>query len=96
MYGGSIQNNQVVQSTNSGGGLVSSNSASLYGVSITGNSVQGNGGGVDVGWGTTTCTDCTITGNTAVGLGSGGSWKANNGTLTLNNCTTNGTFVPTP
>ena len=91
MSGGSIQNNQ--DPNGNGGGLFSSSSASvnLSGVSITGNSAA-YGGGVYVWSGNVTCTNCTITDNTATTFGSLGCWNAKSGgTLTLTNCTTNGT-----
>ena len=60
--------------------------ASISGLTITGGSTGGNGGGV-LNYGTTTLTDCTLSGNSAEGYGGG---LANFGTATLTDCTVSG------
>ena len=61
--------------------------ASLSGITITGGSnYYGSGGGL-VNYGTTTLTDCIITGNSAA---SGAGLFNNNGAVTLNSCTVSG------
>ena len=57
--------------------------ASISGLTITGGSVIGNGGGL-VNLGTITLTDCTISSNSAAGDGGG---LFNSGTATLTLCT---------
>ena len=57
--------------------------ASISGLTITGGSVSGNGGGL-VNLGTVTLTDCTISSNSAAGNGGG---LFNSGTATVTLCT---------
>jgi hypothetical protein len=69
-------------------------SASISGLTITDGSVTGNGAGLN-NLGTTTLTDCTITGNHAISAsntlsGLGGGVANYTGTLTLTNCTISG------
>lgn len=91
MTEGGLQSNNAPNGN--GGGIYSTNGASvnLSGVSISGNSAA-YGGGVYVWSGTVTCDHCNIAFNTATTFGSLGCWNAaKGGTLTLTNCTTNGT-----
>ena len=60
--------------------------AALSGLTITGGSTSGDGGGLD-NLGTVTLTDCTISGNFA---GSSGGGVDNLGTATLTDCTISG------
>ncbi|HEV3309083.1 MAG TPA: choice-of-anchor Q domain-containing protein, partial [Chloroflexota bacterium] len=62
--------------------------ASISGLTITGGSISGNGGGL-ASYGTTTLTDCTVSGNSA--HTGGGLW--NSGTTTLTDCTVSGNSV---
>jgi fibronectin-binding autotransporter adhesin len=62
--------------------------ASISGLTITGGSSSGNGGGL-VSYGTTTLTNCTVSGNSA--HTGGGLW--NSGTTTLTDCTVSGNSV---
>ena len=62
--------------------------ASISGLTITGGSA-GNGGGLANYGGTTTLTDCTVSGNTA-GSGGGGVYTNRGGTTTLTNCAVSG------
>ena len=83
-----IQEQEAGLVTVSGGGTVSvfevgsGVTAALSGLTISGGSTSGSGGGL-YNNGATTLTNCTISGNSA-GSG-GGVW--NNGTTTLTNCT---------
>ena len=61
--------------------------ASISGLTITGGTTTANGGGL-YNFGTTTLTNCTISGNSATSYGGGG--VDNGGTLTLTNCTVSG------
>ena len=61
--------------------------ASLSGLTITGGNATGNGGGL-LNEGTTTLTNCTVSGNSA-SAGSGGG-LANDVTIMLTNCTVSG------
>jgi hypothetical protein len=64
-------------------------SASISGLTITGgNGGSGNGGGL-FNLGTTTLTDCTISGNSALGAGG----VNNTGALALTNCTVSGNWA---
>ena len=78
--------------TVSGGGLSrvfqvdSGVTAILSGLTITGGSTTGNGGGLYNDGGTITLTDCTVSGNSA---GDGGGLFSS-GTATLTNCTVTG------
>ncbi len=78
--------------TISGGGAVSvfevdsGVAATLSGLTISGGSTTGNGGGLEND-GTATLTDCTISGNSAAGNGGG---VDNEGSATLTNCTVSG------
>ena len=82
--------------TVSGGGAVSvfevdsGVTASLSGLTISGGSTAGNGGGL-YNYGTTTLTNCTVSGNSAAESG-GGLWNGGSGpaTLTLADCTISG------
>jgi hypothetical protein len=60
--------------------------SSMSGLTITGGSVSGNGGGLD-NLGTVTLTNCTINGNSA---GSDGGGLSNSGTATITDCTISG------
>ncbi len=60
--------------------------AFFSGLTITGGSITGNGGGL-LNNGTATLTNCTVTGNSATSLGGG---VENGGTITLTNCTISG------
>ncbi len=80
--------------TISGGGAVSvfevesGVTATLSGVTISGGSTSGNGGGLYNNGGTVTLTNCTITGS-AADIG-GGVWNGDSGTVTLTGCTVSG------
>ena len=67
--------------------------ASLSGLTITGGSTSGSGGGL-YNAGTTTLTGCTIAGNSSTSsasfAGGGGLYNSNTGDLTLDNCTVSG------
>ncbi|MGO9913113.1 MAG: choice-of-anchor Q domain-containing protein, partial [Isosphaeraceae bacterium] len=82
--------------TISGGGTVgvfatdSGVTASISGLTISGGSTTGNGGGLE-NYGTATLTGCTISGNSATDSG-GGLWNGGSGTatMTLAECTISG------
>ena len=80
--------------TISGGGAVSvfevesGVTASLSGLTISGGSTSGNGGGLDNN-GTATLTDCTVSGSSAADAG-GGVMNEGSGALTLTGCTISG------
>ena len=63
--------------------------ASISGLTITGGTTTGNGGGL-ANFGTTTLSNCTVSGNSATGSYSDGGGLANYGALTLTNCTVSG------
>src|SRR5271157_1225772 len=60
--------------------------ASISGLTISGGTTTGDGGGLE-NFGTTTLTNCTVSGNSA-GFRAGGLY--NGGTLTMTNCTVSG------
>ena len=70
---------------------------SFSGLTITGGSTSGPGGGVNVNGGTATLTDCTISGNTSGNGGGfggyGGGLNNAGGDVTLNGCTIGGNSV---
>jgi integrase len=82
--------------TISGGGLsrvlqVDANvQASISGLTITGGSTTGNGGGL-TNYGTTTLTNCTVSGNLSGNTGGG---IYNGATLTVSNCVFSGNSAP--
>ena len=63
--------------------------ASISGLTITGGNTTGSGGGLYNG-GTTTLTNCTVSGNSATSYGGYGGGLYNGGTLTMTNCTVSG------
>ncbi len=65
--------------------------ATLTGLTISGGSTAGNGGGL-YNKGTTTLTNCTVSGNSAGGAGGG---LCDDGTTTLTNCTVSGNSAST-
>ena len=62
--------------------------ASISGLTITGGNTTGSGGGL-ANFGTTSLTDCTVSGNSAANYSYGGGLY-NGGTLTMTNCTVSG------
>ena len=62
--------------------------ASLSGLTITGGSATGSGGGL-LNQGATTLTDCTLSGNSAAPVGNGGGLYSS-GSITLTDCTLSG------
>ena len=63
--------------------------ASISGMTITGRHDAGNGGGLANYGGTTTLTNCTVSGNSAASCSGGGLYSLS-GTTTLTNCTVSG------
>jgi CSLREA domain-containing protein len=68
---------------NSGANLTINN------VTVRNGNVAASGGGI-LNSGTLTMTNCTVSGNSATGFGSGGGGIRNQGTLTMTNCTVSG------
>ena len=86
MTGGSITGNTTNDQTapEGGGGIMNSEgaTATLSGVSITGNTVKVKGGGGICNYGTMTLDGCTITGNSCK-MNGGGIWTAASATLNM-------------
>ena len=86
MTGGSISGNTTNDQTapEGGGGIMNSEgaTATLSGVSITGNTVKVKGGGGICNYGTMTLDGCTITGNSCK-MNGGGIWTAASATLNM-------------
>ncbi len=82
-----VTGNRVVYNTGSGGGLISSGTATLTSCTISNNSAESDSGGVANG-GTMKLTGCTISGNSA--NSSGGLGNGTNQTATLTDCTISG------
>ena len=59
----------------------------LKGLTVTGGSIENDGGGIYVAPGTVTLEDCIVTGNHLSGRSSRGAGICNSGTLTVTNCT---------
>ena len=70
--------------------------ASISGLTISGGTTTGNGGGLYNDGGNVTLTNCTVSGNSATTPASslGGGLFSRNGTLTLTNCTVSGNSAP--
>ena len=67
--------------------------ASISGLTITGGTTTGNGGGLYNDGGTATLTDCTVSGNSA--SDDGGGLYNRLGTTTLTDCTVSGNSAQT-
>ncbi len=63
--------------------------ASISGMTITGGSTDGSGGGLDNEGGTLTLTDCTVSGNSAI-INGGGVYTTAGGMTSLTDCTVSG------
>ena len=84
------------QADRGGGVLNQAGTLSLISVTVTGNVAFDQGGGVDTQFsGTTTLTNCTINGNSAINHAGGGLSNLYSGSTTLINCTISGNSAPT-
>jgi fibronectin-binding autotransporter adhesin len=84
------------QSDRGAGLLNQGGTLSLTSVTVSGNVANDQGGGVDTQFsGTTTMTDCTISGNSTTNYAGGGLANLYSGSATLTNCTISGNSAPT-